>query len=188
MWLTLILFSPVGIVSMWKYKRFPHTTKKILTAVFTLYFVSMMLYVNRPNYAGEQQQQQQQRAQEQAIEKQKAIDDRIAANKKNIADAKQKQLDDQRRSAADRVNSDVLYFSQVNRKEVFGARFVSADILEDDGIVIHFKLSEKFSLKLVGDSGFLDSSKMLAAFKGRTDYTDVSCQGTYSRIQIQILR
>jgi len=166
---------------MWKYKRFPDTTRKILTAVFSLYFVGMMMYMNRPSYAREQQEQQLQlqQAQEQAIEKQKAIDDQIATKKKNIADAKQKQLDDQLKSAADRMNSDVLYFSQVKGKEVFGARFINAEILEDDGIVIHFKLSENLSLKLVGDGGFLDSSEMLAAFKVRTDYTDVSCQGTY---------
>jgi len=177
MWLTLILFSPVGIVCMWKYKRFPDTTRKILTAVFSLYFVGMMMYVNRPSYTEEQQAQEQ--AQEQAIEKQKAIDDQAAAQKKDIADAKQKQLDDQRKSAADKMNSDVLYFSQVKGKEIFGARFINAEILEDGGIVIHFKLSENLSLKLVGNGGFLDSSKMLAAYKGRTDYTDVSCQGTY---------
>ena len=47
------------------------------------------------------------------------------------------------------------------------------------GIVIHFKLSENLPLKLVGNGGFIDSTKMFAAFKGRTDYTDVSCQGTY---------
>ena len=182
MWLTLILFSPVGIVCMWKYKRFPHTTRKILTAVFSLYFVGMMMYVNRPSDAQEQQEQQLQQAQEQAIEKQKAVDDQIAAQKKNIADAKQKQLDDQRKSAADKMNSDVLYFSQVKGKEIFGARFINAEILEDCGIVIHFKLSENLSLKLVGDAGFLDTSKMLAAFKGRTDYTDVSCQGTYPMV------
>jgi len=177
MWLTLILFSPVGIVCMWKYKRFPHTTRKILTAVFSLYFVGMMIYVDRPSYSEEQQAQKQ--AQEQAIERQKAIDDQAAAQKKDIEDAKQKQLDGQQKYAADKMDSDVLFFSQVKGKEIFGARFISAEILEDGGIVIHFKLSENLSLKLVGHGGFLDSSKMLATYKGRTDYTDVSCQGTY---------
>ncbi|GEM_PF-2446693 len=177
-WLTLILFSPVGIVCMWKYNRFPHRTRKILTAVFSLYFVGMMIYVNSPNYAKEQQAQEQARTQ--AIEKQKAIDDQAAAQKKGIADAQQKQLNDQRKTVSDKMNSDVLYFSQVKGKEIFGARFIKAELLEDGGIVIHFKLSENLPLKLVGDGGFIDSAKMFAAFKGRTDYTDVSCQGTYN--------
>lgn len=176
-WLTLIFFSPVGIVCMWKYKRFPDKTRKILTAVFSLYFVGMMIYVNSLSYAKEQQTKEQTHAQ--AIEKQKAIADQIAAQKKAIGDAQQKQLDNRRKSDANKMNLDLLYFSQVKGKEIFGARFINAEILEDYGIVIHFKLSENLSLKLVGNSGFIDSSKILAAFKGRTDYADVSCQGTY---------
>ena len=176
MWLTLILFAPIGIVCMWKYKRFPDTTRKILTAVFSLYFIGMMAYVNSPGYA----QQAQAQAQDQAQAK-KVTDDanaKIASDKKVIADTDQKKADDLKKAEADKMKSDVVYFAQVKGKEILKERFISAE-LADGGVIIHFKIADNLTMKLIGYGAFMDSSKLLEAFKGRTDYTDISCQGTF---------
>lgn len=176
MWLTLILFAPVGIALMWKYKRFPDKTRKILTAVFSVYFIAMIMYINSPG-------QVQQRQSEAQLQAQKIADDNAAkakadADKKVKAEADQKKLDDQKKAEADKMKSDVVYFAQVKGKEILKDRFTSAE-LADGGVIIHFKLSENITMKLTGDGAFQDSSKLLEAFKGRTDYTDISCQGTF---------
>lgn len=82
------------------------------------------------------------------------------------------------KAEADKMKSDVAYFAQVKGKEILKDRFTSAE-LADGGVIIHFKLTENITMKMTGDGAFADSSKLLEAFKGRTDYTDISCQGTF---------
>ena len=78
-----------------------------------------------------------------------------------------------------KMNSNILYFSQIKAKDTFKDKLVKVE--EDTkGILITFKLSDNLSMKLVGDGGFLDASKMFALYKGYVgDYTDVTVLGTY---------
>ena len=39
MWLTLVLFAPVGIFLMWKNKKFSRTTRKVISGIFALWFI-----------------------------------------------------------------------------------------------------------------------------------------------------
>jgi len=49
MWLTLIFFSPVGIFFMWKNKKFTKRTRKVLTAVFAVWFLIVFASSNGSN-------------------------------------------------------------------------------------------------------------------------------------------
>lgn len=176
MWVALILFSPVGIACMWGYKRFSNKTRKILTIVFSVYFVGMMIYMNSPGHVKEQQAQLQ--AQDQAKRATDVSNAKAAADKKVASDAEQKKADDLKATDAAKMKSDVVYFAQVKGKEILKDRFISAE-LADGGVIIHFKIAENLTMKLTGYGAFMDSSKLFEAFKGRTDYTDISCQGTF---------
>ena len=99
------------------------------------------------------------------------------AKEKADTDLKVKQAEEAK-VVADKMNSDVVYFAQVKGKEILKDRFTSAE-LADGGIIIHFKLADNITMKMTGNGAFADSSKLLEAFKGRTDYTDISCQGTF---------
>lgn len=92
------------------------------------------------------------------------------ANTKAIATAKVQ---------TNKMDTNILYYSQIKAKSVFGNRFTKAEI-DDGGIIIYFKLSDNLSMKMVGTGGFLDASKMFALYKGKTkNYTDVTCIGSY---------
>ena len=82
------------------------------------------------------------------------------------------------KAEADKMKSDIVYFAQVKGKEILKDRFTSAE-LADGGVIIHFKIAENLTMKLTGYGAFMDSSKLFEAFKGRTDYNDISCQGTF---------
>ena len=103
--------------------------------------------------------------------------DQIAKEKADT-DLKAKQAEEAK-VVADKMNSDILYYSQVKAREVFKDRFIKAE-KDDKGILITFKLAENLSMKMVGDGGLRDSSKMFALYKGHAgDYTDVTCLGTF---------
>ena len=115
--------------------------------------------------------------------KAKAIADKQAVADKKIADDVAKGQADVKAKVvkieADKMNSDILYYSQVKAKEIFKERLVKVE-KDTKGILITFKLSDNFSMKMVGDGGFIDSGKLFALYKGHTgDYTDVTCLGTY---------
>lgn len=78
------------------------------------------------------------------------------------------------------MNNDILYYSQIKAKGVFGDRFTRAD-KSNRSIPIYFKLSDGLSMKDVGNGGLLDSSTMFALYKGKNqNYTDITCIGSYS--------
>ena len=99
------------------------------------------------------------------------------AKEKADTDLKVKQAEEAK-VAADKMKSDVVYFAQVKGKEILKDRFTSAE-LADGGVIIHFKIAENLTMKLTGYGAFMDSSKLFESFKGRTDYKDISCQGTF---------
>jgi hypothetical protein len=83
------------------------------------------------------------------------------------------------KAETDKMNSDIVYFSQVKAKEVVTDRFVSAEN-SSGSILITFKLSDNLSMKMVGDVAFMDASKIFANYKGHAGaYNDVTCLGTY---------
>lgn len=176
MWVTLIFFAPVGIFCMWKYNRFTDKTRKILTGVFSLYFIGVVLYTYSPGNVKEQQALAQ--AQMQAQKVTNDANAKATADKKVIDATAQKKIDDAKNADAAKMKTDVLYFAQVKGKEILKDRFTSAE-MADGGVIVHFKLAENITMKLTGDGGFDDSAKLFEAFKGRTDYTDISCQGTF---------
>lgn len=100
------------------------------------------------------------------------------AKEKADTDLKVKQAEEAK-VATDKMNSDILYYSQVKAKEVFKDKFIKAE-KDDKGILITFKLAENLSMKMVGDGGLIDSGKLFALYKGHVgDYTDVTCLGTF---------
>jgi len=99
-----------------------------------------------------------------------------AKAKKVIEDAKVAAV---AKAQENKLNTDIVYYSQVKAKSVFGDQFIRVD--ESSGsIIIYFKLSDNLSMKMVGDGGFQSSAKMFALYKGKTkNYTDVTCIGSY---------
>jgi len=178
MWVTLILFAPVGIACMWKYKKFStNKTRKIMTAIFSLYFIGIVMYTYSPSHVRDQQALAEVNAA--AVAQKKVADDQAAADKKVAADAEQKKADDLKVADAAKMKSDLLYYSQVKAKEVFGDRLVN---VEKDalGVRITFKLTDNLNMKMVGDGGFIDSSKMFSMYKGHeADFTNITLRGTF---------
>ena len=78
MWATLILFAPVGIFLMWKYKRLNKVPRIILSCVFAICFVTF--YGNQLNTYNPASRTQTQ-VNEQTVTNKKVAADKVAAKK-----------------------------------------------------------------------------------------------------------
>ncbi|WP_026883371.1 histone H1-like repetitive region-containing protein [Clostridium akagii] len=78
MWATLILFAPVGIFLMWKYKRLNKVPRIIISCVFAICFVAF--YGNQLNTYNTVSSTQTQ-ANEQTVTNKKLAADKVAAKK-----------------------------------------------------------------------------------------------------------
>lgn len=74
MWITLIFVAPVGIFIMYRNKRFNKQTRKVLSIVFSIFWISMLIWTNisEKKEAAEMAQAQKVQEQKAAEEKEKA--------------------------------------------------------------------------------------------------------------------
>jgi len=154
MWVTLILFPPVGVVCMLKYKRFPFITRTILAGSFLIFLIGMITYVNSPAYAKDQQVQAL--AKVQANEKQKVIDD--------VAKAQAA------KESAEKAQAQVLAQAQEVKDKAKTAAAAKQKAVDDAA-----QLAKEKAQKVTDDA----NAKLVAAAKVKMD-AKVAAQTAYS--------